>query len=326
MREKQALCAALVLLAVNATVTAAIAQQQWPARPITVVSPFFPGTTDDLVASSVLDQVGQQIGQQFVLQNKPGGDGSVGVTSVVRADPDGYTLLLSSSAMTTAVLSHKSLPYDALQDLEPVAMFGGQPSVLVAAPATGFRTVADLVAAAKSKPGALKFGSVGVGSASYVTAEEFRVAAGLDVQSVTYPGPVAAIDDLASGKIDFYFLPIAPAVPLVAQHKVVPLAISTQNHSLSLPGVKTLAESGYPIGEYLIWCGLSAPAKTPHELVDRLNDAVNKALVIPTIRNKLERMVFEPAPMSREQYGKFFAGEMAAMTKLARDAQIEPSH
>ncbi len=186
--------------------------------------------------------------------------------------------------------------------------------------------LADLVAAAKAKPGALKFGSLGLGTAPYIAAEAFRVAAGFDVKSVTHSGPVAAIDDLAAGKIDFYFFPMAPAVPLVLQHKAIPLAVSTPNRALSFPGVPTLAQAGYPIGEYLIWCGVSAPVNTPRDIIDKLNAAIDRALQIPAIRNQLQRMVFDTAPMSPEQYGKFVADDMAAMTKLASDVAAEPAH
>ncbi len=313
------------LVGAMAVVSAALAQQ-WPARPVTLVSPFFAGTTDDLVASTVLDQVGHLLGQQFTVKNQPGHDGAVAVAAVKEAAPDGYTLFLSSSAMGAALFLHKSLSYDPLHDLAPVAMFGGQPSVLMTSPASGLHTLADLVAAAKAKPGALKFGSVGVGSASYIAAEEFRVAAGLDVKSVTYSGPVEAIDDLAAGKIDFYFFPMAPAVPLVLQHKAIPLAVSTPNRALSFPGVPTLSQAGYPIRQYLIWCGVSAPAKTPPDVIDKLNAAIGKALQIPAIRNQLQRMVFDTAPMSPEQYGKFVADDMAAMTKLANDVAATPGH
>lgn len=298
--------------------------QQWPARPVTLISPFFAGTTDDLVASTVLDQVGQQLGQQFNLRNEPGQDGAVAVAAVKQAAPDGYTLFLSSSAMSAALFLHKSLAYDPVHDLVPVAMFGGQPSVLMTSPASGFHSLADLVAAAKAKPGTLKFGSVGLGSASYIAADEFRVAAGLDVKSVAYSGPVEAIDDLAAGKIDFYFFPMAPAVPLVLQHKAIPLAVTTPNRALSFPGTPTLAQAGYPIREYLIWCGVSAPAKTPPDVIEKLNAAIGKALQIPAIRNQLQRMVFDTAPMSPQQYGQFVADDMAAMSKLAKDVAATP--
>ncbi len=304
---------------------AAATAQAWPARKITVVSPFFAGTTYDLVARLVLDQVSLQIGQPFVIEDRPGDDGATGVESVIRAAPDGYTLLLGSSAMSTAAIMHKSLPYDALHDLQPVAMFGGQPSMLLAAPKKGYSSVDALVAAAKANPGKLKFASVGIGSASYLAGERFRLVAGLNVQSVVYPEPVEALDDLTAGRVDFYFVPIPPALSLAVQGKVVPLAVSTLGRWPLLPMVPTLAESGYPVATFLIWCGLSAPLKSPRSIVDKLNDAIGDALALPAIQNRLERMGFKPTAMDPDQYSQFLADDMAATIQLGKDAHITPT-
>jgi len=306
-----------------AAATAAKAQQ-WPTRPITVVSPFVSGTTDDLVARIVLDPVGQRLGQPFVLENRPGGDGTVGVAFVVKANPDGQTLLLTSSATSVAVILHKSLPYDVLGDLEPVAMFGGEPTLLVAAPNKGYASVAALVATAKAKPGELKFASVGIGSASHLAGERFRSVAGLNVQHVPYAGPAQALAELTAGRIDFYFIPVVPALPLITEGRVVPLAVSTPHRLQSLSGLPTLDEAGYPIGRYLEWCGLSAPANTPHDIVDKLNAAIATTLGLPAVHRQLLRVGFEPAPMNPKQFATFFSDDVTAMIKLAKDAHIEP--
>ncbi|MFY9836151.1 MAG: tripartite tricarboxylate transporter substrate-binding protein [Xanthobacteraceae bacterium] len=318
-----------IVLLVIATLTAVSwarggAAQDWPARSVLVVSPFAAGSANDTVARVVLDQVSQQTGQPFVVENRPGGGGVVGVASVVRAEPDGYTLLLSSASMSSAVILHKSLPYDELNDLEPVAMLSTQPSVLVAAPGKGFRSVADLVAAAKARPGALNFASAGIGSASHIAGERFRLAAGLNVQHIPYRGPVEALADLMTGRIDFYFLPIAPALSLIKQGKVVALAVSTRQRKQLLPDVPTIAEAGYPSAEYLFWGGLSAPAKTPRAIVEKLNGEVNKALAMPAIKEKLQNLGVQPEPMTPDQFASFFAGDVAAMVKLGKDANITP--
>lgn len=324
MRPFRAFCFALASTTLIAGAGTGAVAQEWPTHPILVVSPFIAGTSNDLVASIVLDPVGQQIGQSFTLENRPGGNGTSGVASVANAKPDGYTLLLSSSAMSTAAIMHKSLPYDMLNDLTPVAMFGAQPSVLAAAPEKGYRTVADLVAAAKAKPGELKFASVGVGSASYIAAERFVIAAGLNVQHVAYSGPVEALADLSAGRIDFYFLPIPAALPLLAQGKAVALAVSTPQRVGLVANVQTIAQAGYPIATYLLWDGLSAPAKTPRAIVDKLNAAIAKAFDIPAIRYKLERIGIEPVAMSPDEFAKFFADDVASMIKLGKDAHIAP--
>jgi len=324
MRSLRALCTAAAGAAVIALCAAAEAQQ-WPSRPVLVVSPFSAGAANDIIARVVLDQVGRDLGQAFVIENRPGAGGVVGAASVARADPDGYTVLLSGASMSSAVILHKSLPYDTLHDFAAIAMFGVQPSVLVAAPVKGFKTVADLVAAAKAKPGALNFASAGVGSASHIAGERFRLAAHLELQHIPYRGPVEAFADLMTGRIDFYFVPITPAVPMIAQGKVVALAVSTPKRAPLLPDVPTIAEAGYPEAAYLFWGGLMAPAKTPRDIINKLHDQVQIALDMPAIRDKLRNLGVQPDPMSPQQFDKFFADDVAATIKIGRDAHIEPT-
>jgi len=302
----------------------ALGAPDWPIRPVLTISPFTAGSANDVVARLVLDQVGQQVGQALVVENRSGGGGIVGVASVVRAEPDGYTLLLSSASMSSAVILHSALPYDALRDLVPIAMMGVQPSVLVAAPGKGFKTVAELVGAAKAKPGQLNFASAGIGSASHIAGERFRLAAGLQVQHIPYRGPVEALTDLMTGRVDFYFLPIAAALPLIKQGKVVALAVSTPARTQSLPYVPTIAEAGYPDAEYLFWGGISAPVKTPRAIIEKLNHEVNKALEVPAVEEKLQNLGVQPKPMTPGQFAKFFADDVATTVKLGKDANIAP--
>ena len=324
MNSLRVLCA-VVLTVAALSVDNALAQG-WPARPITVVSPFVSGTTGEFVARIVLGPAGLQLGQPFNFENHTGGDGTVGVESVVKAHPDGQTLLITTSATSAAVILRKALPYDVLRDLEPIAMFGGEPSMLVGAPNKGYATATDLVSAAKAKPGELKFASVGIGSPSHLVGERFRLMAGLNVKHVIYPGPAQALAELDAGRIDFYFIPVLPALPLITEGRVVPLAVSTPHRLQSLPGLPTLDELGYPIGPYLDWCGISAPANTPRDIVDKLNAAITKALDLPAVHSQLLRVGFEPAPMTADQFSTFVANDLGAMKKLAKDAQIQPTN
>jgi tripartite-type tricarboxylate transporter receptor subunit TctC len=316
-----AFAAIAIVAAVNGTVA-----QDWPSHPIRVVNPFATGTTNDLVAQTVLEPGAAQIGQAFRIDNRPGDGGSVGVASVAKALADGYTLLLATSAMTAAVILHKSLPYDVVRDFAPVAMFGGAPSMLRAAPQKGYTKIADLVAAAKANPGKIKFGSVGIGSASYIAGARFRQLAGLDVARVLYSGPAEALDALAAGRIDYYFVPVTPALPLIVQGKAVPLAVSTPNRLQSLPGLPTLIEAGYPLPVYLTWCGLAAPANTPAAIVSNLNRVINKVLELPAVRTKLLRIGYVPEPMTAEQFAHFVADDFAAMATLGAEAHIETAN
>jgi tripartite-type tricarboxylate transporter receptor subunit TctC len=213
-----------------------------------------------------------------------------------------------------------------VHDFAPVAMFGGAPSMLMAAPQKGYTRIADLVAAAKANPGKIKFGSVGIGSASYVAGERFRQLAGLDVARVIYSGPAEALDDLAAGRIDFYFVPVTPALPLIVQGKAVALAVSTPNRFQSLPGLPTLIEAGYPLPVYLTWCGLAAPANTPALIVSKLNSIIGKVLDLPPVRTQLLRTGYLPEPMTAEQFAHFVAEDLSAMTKLATEAHVETAN
>jgi tripartite-type tricarboxylate transporter receptor subunit TctC len=179
----------------------------------------------------------------------------------------------------------------------------------------------DLVAAAKAKPGALNYASAGIGSASHMAAERLRVAAGIDAQHIPFRGPVEAFTEVMAGRIDFYFLPIAPALAVIADGKVVALAVSTHKRAPSLPNVPTVTEAGYPDAEYLFWGGLSAPAKTPR---DKLHDETQKALNLPAIEQRLSQLGVQPQPMSVEEFEEFFRDDVAATVKLARQARIVP--
>src|SRR5215468_2846588 len=260
MMSRRGLCSAIAGVALVAAAAAAAAEgETWPTRAIQVISPFTAGNANDTVARVVLDQVSRQLGQPFVIENKPGGGGTIGPAMVAKGEADGYTILLHSSSLSSQVVLHRTLPYDPIRDFAPVVVFGIQPNVLVAAPSTGFKTVADLVAAAKARPGALTYASAGIGSASHMAAERLRLAAGINVQHIPFRG-AEGMAEVMAGRIDFYFVPIAPAVPVIADGKVTVLAVSTSTRAPALPNVPTVAEAGYPEAEYVFWGGLSLPA------------------------------------------------------------------
>src|SRR5688572_1061010 len=274
----------------------AVAADTWPSRPISTISAVSAGNAGDTIARIVLDQVSKQIGQGFVLENRPGGGGTIGTTSVAKAEPDGYTVLLLTSSQSSYVVLHKTLSYDPFRDFAPVALFGVQPSVLVAAPSKGWKSVGDLVAAAKAKPGALNFASAGLGSASHWAAEKLRLATGINVQHIPFRGPVEAFTEVMTGRVDFYYLPITPALPNIRDGKVVALAVSTPQRAPSLPEVPSVVEAGYAEAQYLFWGGLAFPAKTPRAIVNRLHQETHKALEVPAVQERLKQMGVQPMP------------------------------
>ena len=325
MTSLRVLCAAVIGAVLMASPTPA-ASQAWPTRSIQLISPFSAGNANDIVARVVLDHVSRQLNQTIVIENRPGGGGTIGAAMVAKAEPDGYTILLHSSSLSSQVVLHKSLPFDAARDFAPVILFGIQPSVLVSAPSKGFKTVADLVAAAKAKPGALNFASAGIGSASHMAAERLRLAAGIKVQHIPFRGPVEAFTEVMAGRIDYYFLPIAPALPVIGDGKVMALAVSTPKRAPLLPNVPTTAEAGYPDASYIFWGGLSAPAKTPPDIVNKLHDETQKALNLPVVQERLAKLGVQPMPMSVEQFQKFVRDDLAATLKLAHDIGIVPTN
>lgn len=313
------------LFAAGATAGAqTLPNQTWPTHVVKVISPFTAGNAGDTVARIVFEQVGQQLGQAFAIENRPGAGGTLAADFVAKADPDGYTLLLSSASLSSQVVFHKTLPYDAIRDFAPVSLISVQPTVLVAAPKDSFKTLADLVAAAKAKPGALTFASAGIGSASHMAAERFRVAANIDIRHIPFRG-AEGLAEVMAGRIDFYNVPVAPAVPLLNAGKVTVLAVSTAKRAKLLPNVPTMAESGYPDAAYVFWGGLAAPAKTPRAIIDKLHGEIQKALAVPSVKEKLAKLGAEEEQLTVDQFQKFVSDDMAGTLKLAKDAHLEPA-
>jgi len=287
-----------------------------------VISPFAPGSASDTTSRVVLDQVSQILRQPMVIETKPGAGGIVGFADVAKADPDGYTVVTSSTSMGTGAVLHRNLPYDPAKDFAPVAMLGVQPNVLVVSAESGFKTVADLVAAAKAKPGVLTFASAGIGSSSHMAGERFRLAAKIDIRHVPFRD--AGLTEVMAGRIDFYFIPLAAAASALGSEKLTVLAVSSPRRVALLPDVPSIVEAGYPDATFRFWVGLSVPADTPRPIIDKLHAATEEALRDPAIKTKLANLGVEPELMSVDQFGKFVKDDLASTLQLARDAHIEP--
>ena len=315
----------LVAGVVVAAGPSAAGAQGWPTRAIQVISPFSAGSANEIVARIVLDQVSRQIGQSIVVENRPGGGGTLGAALVANADPRwihaAAALLIAERAGRPA----QDAPLRCRARFRADRPVRHLASVLITAPSKGFRSLADVVAAAKAKPGALNYASAGIGSASHMAAERLRVASGIEAQHIPFRGPIEAFTEVMAGRIDFYFLPIAPALPVINDGKVLALAVSTRKRAVALPNVPTVAEAGYPGAEYLFWGGLAAPAKTPRDIIDKLHRECEKALRLHAIGERLAQLGVEQMPMSVEQFDEFFRDDVAATVKLAREARILPA-
>ena len=297
--------------------------QGFPNKPVKIVVPFTAGSATDILARTVGQKLGELWGQPVVIDNRPGAGGTIGAAIVAKSPPDGYTLLVHSAAQAVNASIYPSLPYDTTKDFVEVATLGGQPNVLVVAPVTGYKSVADLIAAAKKSPGALNFGSAGAGSGTHVNGEKFKLAAGIDVVHIPYKGTPEALTDTMAGRVTYFFSPISAALPNVREGKLIALGVSTSKRSSALPNVPTIAEGGLPGFDYNLWIGMFAPAGTPADIVDKINADVTRALQSQEVRERLAALGAEPMVMTPAEFRKFMRDEMEDSSKVVKAAGIK---
>ena len=295
--------------------------QAWPTRAVTIVVPFTPGVTVDISARVVGEQLSKQIGQPVVIENRGGAGGTIGASLVAKSEPDGHTLLVSGS-LGSANAIFANLPYNTLGDFAGVHSLGLQPLVLVSPPERPFKTLRDLIAAAKAKPGALNYGSGGIGSATHLAGERIRMSAGIEVQHVPFKGANDALREVMAGRLDWYATPIPSALELIRSGKVVALAVSAAKRSSVLPDVPTTVELGLADSAYLLYAGLFAPAKTPRGVLLKIHQEVDKALQAPAVKDRLQKLGAEPMPMSQAEFDKYFRADVEGNVTLAKAAKI----
>jgi len=297
--------------------------QTWPTQTIRAIIPLAPGNAQDVVGRIVLDQLSHQIGQPIVVENRAGAGGTTGAAFVAKAAADGHTILVHSSTFSASYSLYKSLPYDTFNDFIAVVPLGIQPTVLIAAPSKGWKTLGELVAAAKANPGKLNYASAGVGAASHLAAERFRLSAGFTAQHIPFRGPIEAITEVMTGRIDFYVLPIVAALPHINDGKVIALAVSTANRTAALPDVPTTAEAGLKDASYAFWNGIFVPAKTPRGIVGKLYQETQTALAVPSVRERLAKAGQDPLPMTTEQFEEYFRDDVRNTATLMKQAGVQ---
>src|SRR6266446_740117 len=311
--------AALALCAVHAGGQA----QAWPTKSVRIVVPFTPGSGTDIIARTVTEKLSPQIGQAIVIENRPGAGGTIGVGLVAKAEPDGHSILIHSSSYTVTPSTYPNLPYDTLRDLTGVTPLGLLPNVLVVAPSKGLRSVRELIAAAKAKPGSMNSASIGIGSATHLNAERFRLGAGIDVVNIPFKGTPEALTEVMTGRVDYYFCPVNAVLPFLKDAKVLALAVGSSKRSLALPELPTTLEAGVANSDYNFWVGMFAPAKTRREVVSRLHQETAKALRAADVREKMARLGAEPMDYNPEQFNAYIRDEIAGNAALVRAAGIK---
>lgn len=296
--------------------------EDWPSKTIAAIAPFAAGSAADVMARIALDQISKQVGRPIVVENRVGAGGTLGANVVAKAASDGYTILAHSSSLAAAHGLYATLPYDTLRDLAPVIPLGLQPMVLVTAPGKGWKTLGDLISAAKAKAGALNFASAGVGSASHIAVERLRISAGFEAQHIPFKGAMEAFTEVMAGRVDIAFFPVAPALALIKDGKLIPLAVSTSKRAVALADVPTTSEAGLTNSGYDFWVGLFLPAKTPRDIVMKLHRETERALQTEAVRARFAKLGVEPMPLSHDQFDAYFRNDVAAHVKIVKAAHI----
>jgi tripartite-type tricarboxylate transporter receptor subunit TctC len=302
---------------------AGVLAQSYPSKPVRIVVPFGPGGVGDISARVLAQKLSETMGQQALVENRPGAGGIVASETVAKADPDGHTLLLLTNGQAVSVSLFKSLPYDAVKDFAPVSTLGLFDMVVLVNSEWKISSVSQLVGHAKQNPGKLNIATINPGGTQHLAAELFKSMAGIDVQTVPFKGTPAVLTALRGNEVQAAFEFIAPALAQIKAGTLRPLAVTSKRRFSGLPDVPTVAESGVPGYEASAWNGIAAPAKTPRAIVERLNKEINAALASPEVRQRLQGLGVEAQGSTPEQFREFLVAEIAKWRDVIERAKIE---
>ncbi|MDM0069191.1 tripartite tricarboxylate transporter substrate binding protein [Variovorax sp. J31P207] len=312
-------------LALGAAFGATAAETAYPTKPIRVIVPFAAGSTTDIIARAITDKMSASMGQMLVIDNRGGASGTIGQQAVATAAPDGYTIMIHSSSHTVSPSTFAKLPFDTVADFAGVTPISTLPNALVISPSKNIKTLKELVAAAKAKPGTINFASAGQGSATHLNAEKFKLAAKIDATNIPFKGSADAVTEVLSGRVDYYFSPIAPVIGQIREGHLLALAVGSPKRAAALPEVPTTAEAGVPGSEFNFWIGMMAPAKTPREVVNRLHDEVAKALASPEVKERFLKLGADAWTLKPEQFDAYIKDEIASNATLVKAAGLSPA-
>jgi len=309
----------LLLLACAALAAPALAQN-YPTKPIRMLIPFTAGSASDILARLIGPKLLDAWGQQVVIDNRPSAGGMVAGGIVATATPDGHTLMLTSSAFAGSAALFPKMPYDSAKDFSGVSLVASNPLVLVVPPGLGVKSVNELLALARGKPGQINFASSGIGSGTHYGSELFRLAAKIDVVHVPYRGTPEALNDTLSGRIQYYLAPILPSLPLIREGRLLPLAVTTLQRAPLLPDVPTLAEGALPGFEYDGWFGVIAPSKTPRAIIVKLAHEIARIVDLAEIRERIASLGGRARSSTPEEFDRLIHAEIETRAKIFRAA------
>ena len=298
--------------------------QAYPSRPIRLVVPLAPGGTNDTMARIMSDRLAERLGQQVVVDNRPGGNSTIGSAIVARSNPDGHTLLIMGAGHAINPSVHKSLAYDTERDFAPIGLVAGGPYLLVIHPAIPAKTVKEYVAWVKARPGQVSFASASAGNPTHLAGELFNIAAGMDMQHIPYKGGGALLPDLIAGRVSMTFSSIATVQPNLQAGRLRAVAVTTLKRSPYLPEIPTFIESGYPGFEVNAWYGLLTTGKTPRPIVERLNTELRHVLGDANTRQLFNKHGLDPQLTTSDEFKALVTSEIARWAKVARQAGIKP--
>jgi|SRR5262245_16994989 len=296
--------------------------QDFPSRTIRMIVPLTAGSAADILARRLALKMNETWGQPVVVENRPGAGTTLGAGVVAKAAPDGYTLLINSAAFAASAAIYPKLPYDPIRDFIPVSQIALAPIVVVAAPSLGAKSIRDLIALAKQKPGQITFGSAGVGSSTHFAGEQLKLAAGVNVVHVPYKGPPEALLDTMTGRIQYAMAPLVPALPFIKDGKLFALGVTTARRSPVLPEVPTIGEAGVPTYEYEDWWGAFAPAQTPQAAIDKLNKEITRILQLPDVTKQMLNQGEEARPSATDEFTRFVRTKVETARDVAKRAGI----
>jgi tripartite-type tricarboxylate transporter receptor subunit TctC len=311
-------------LALAAAITAVNAAEPYPAKVIRMIVPYSPGGTGDNIGRAVGAKLGELLGQQVIIDNRPGAGGNIGAEATVRAAPDGYTVVMAATSLASNPALQRRMPFDPLKDLVAVSGCCAVPMIVLVHPSLPIQNIREFIAYAKANPGKLIYASSGIGTSSHLAAELFRVQTGIDMLHSPYKTDGLAVPDLLSGQVPVMFMFQTAALPQVRAGKLRALAVSTVQRSPLAPELPTVAEAGVPGYEFSGWFGIFAPAATPKEIVNRLAAASVKAVQSPELRERLSQQGFMPVASGPEQFAAFFRGEVAKWARVVKEGGLQP--
>ncbi len=319
--------AAVTSLACLAALAAplAFAQGGYPNKPIRVIVPFAAGSTTDIISRAIADKMSQSMGQTLVIDNRGGASGTIGQQAVATAAPDGYTIMIHSSSHTVSPSTFAKLPFDTVNDFTGITPISSLPNALVISPTKNIKTLQELLAAARAKPGTINYASAGQGSATHLNAEKFKMAAKIEATNIPFKGSGEAVTEVLSGRVDYYFSPIAPVIGQIKEGSLVALAVGSPKRAAALPNVPTTAEAGVPGSEFNFWIGMMAPAKTPRDVVNRLHDEVEKALASPEVKERFLKLGADAWTLKPEQFDAYIKEEIKSNAALVKAAGLQPT-